>query len=158
VIASAIPPGHRNRETIMQRNKFLAIVVIAGGVLGVVPAFAGDGEGFVPPVETFVGRFMSKTAACPSLDFHLTEATNKKITGLVFDPMMSGQMSSAAGEVGDDGTVHLMLTAMGGKGPTGAIDGTMQGSAMVLSMASATCPISGVKLMPVQREIAGPAG
>jgi len=101
---------------------------------------------------------MSKTPACPSLDFHLTEATDKKLTGLAFDPMMSGQMSSLNGEVGADGKVHLAMTPMGGKGPSGAIDGRMQGSTMVLSMNSARCPMATVMLMPVQREITGPAG
>ena len=142
----------------MQRNKLIAAFAITTSMLGLAPAFAADGEGFVPPAETFVGRFVSKTAGCPSLDFHLTEATSKKITGMVFDPMMSGQMSSVTGEVGADGKVHLTLAAMGGKGPSGAIDGAMQGATMVLSMASATCPMSGIKLMPIQREIAGPAG
>ena len=142
----------------MQRNKLFAALAIAGAMLGVVPAFAGEGESFTVPAETFVGRFMSKTAACPSLDFHLTEATSKKITGMVFDPTMSGQMSSVTGEVGADGKVHLTLAAMGGKGPTGAIDGAMQGTTMALSMASTNCPISSVKLMAVQRVIAEPKG
>ena len=142
----------------MQRNKILGALAIIGAVLGTAPAFAGEGEAFQTPAETFVGRFMSKTPACPSLDFHLTEATDKKLTGLAFDPTMSGQMSSLNGEVGADGKVHLAMTPMGGKGPSGAIDGSMQGSTMVLSMNSARCPMATVMLMPVQREITGPAG
>lgn len=111
----------------MQCNKILGAIAIVGAVLAIAPAFAAEGGNFQPPAETFVGRFMSKTSACPSLDFHLTEATDKKLTGIAFDPMMSGQMSSLSGEVGADGKVHLTMTPMGGKGPAGAIDGSMQG-------------------------------
>jgi hypothetical protein len=142
----------------MQRNKILGALAIVGAVLGTAPAFAGEGGNFQAPAETFVGRFMSKTAACPSLDFHLTEATDKKLTGLAFDPAMSGLMSSLSGAVDADGKVRLTMIAMGGKGPAGAIDGNMQGSTMVLSMASARCPMATVNLMPVQREIISGAG
>ncbi len=142
----------------MQCNKILGAIAIVGAVLAIAPAFAAEGGNFQPPAETFVGRFMSKTSACPSLDFHLTEATDKKLTGIAFDPMMSGQMSSLSGEVGADGKVHLTMTPMGGKGPAGAIDGSMQGSTMVLSMESARCPMATVKLMPVEREIISGAG
>jgi hypothetical protein len=137
----------------MRRNKFLAALAVTGAMLAIAPAYAAEGGTFQEPQETFVGRFMSKTAACPSLDFHLTEAADKKVTGMAFDPMMSGQMSSLAGAVGTDGKVHLTMTAVGGKGPSGTIDGTMQGTTMVLSMASASCPMATVKLMPVQHEI-----
>jgi hypothetical protein len=142
----------------MQRNKILGALAIIGAVLGTAPAFAAEGGNFQAPVETFVGRFMSKTAACPSLDFHLTEAADKKLTGVAFDPTMSGQMSNLSGAVGADGKVHLTMTAMGGKGSSGAIDGSMQGSTMALSMNSARCPMAIVKLMPVQREIIMGAG
>jgi len=143
----------------MRRNKFLAALAVTGTMLAIAPAFAQEGSRtFTEPEETFVGRFMSKTAACPSLDFHLTEAADKKLTGMAFDPTMSGQMSSLTGAVGTDGKVHLAMTAMGGKGPAGTIDGSMQGTTMVLSMASAQCPMASVKLMPVQREIHEPTG
>jgi len=138
----------------MRRNNLLAALSVTGAMLVTVPAFAAESGNFQPR-ETFIGRFMSQTAACPTLDFHLTEAPDKKLTGMAFDPTMSGQMSSLTGEVGNDGKVHLTMTAMGGKGPSGIVEGAMQGTTMVLTMDSATCPMSSVKLMPVQREIHG---
>ena len=142
----------------MQLEKLLAALAIAGAMFAAGPAFAQNEGGFNPPQETFVGRFMSKTPACPSLDFHLTEATDKKLTGVVFDPAMTGQMSTVTGNVTADGKVHLMMTAMGGKGAAGAIDGAMQGTTMALSMTSATCPMARVELVPVQRVIPEPHG
>jgi hypothetical protein len=141
----------------MRRNKFLAALAAAGVMLAIAPGFAAEGGDFQAS-ETFVGRFMSNTATCPTLDFHLIEAPDKKLNGLAFDPTMSGQMSSLTGAVGNDGKVHLTMTAMGGKGPSGTVDGAMQGTTMVLNMASATCPMSSVKLMPVQRVIHEPKG
>jgi len=138
----------------MRRNNLLAALSVTGALLLTLPALAEEGGNFQPH-ETFVGRFVSQTPACPTLDFHLTEAPDRKLTGMAFDPTMSGQMSTLTGEVGDDGKVHLTMTAMGGKGPSGAVDGAMQGTTMVLSMTSATCPMSTVKLMPVEREIHG---
>lgn len=142
----------------MSRRNLFAALAIAGVMASAVSAFAAEGGTFETPAETFVGRFVSTAPACPSWDFHLTEAHNRTLLGMAFDPTMSGKMSDLKGTVDTDGTVHLTATAMGGNGVAGAITGAMHGTTMVLTMAGGACPMASVKLMPVQHVIADPAG
>jgi hypothetical protein len=132
-------------------GKSIAVALaMAGAVIcasGSLVFAAGEGG----PKETFVGRFVSTTPSCPSFDFHVVEGPGGKLQGMAFDPTMSGQMSTITGEVSTDGKAHLTMTAMGGNGPSGAVDGTMQNGNLALSMMSATCPMPKVMLMPVQK-------
>ena len=73
--------------------------------------------------------------------------------GLAFDPMMVGEMSEVTGKLGADGKVHMTLTAMHGKGPSGVAEGTLKNGNPDLTMANAACPMPRMTLMPVQKEI-----
>jgi len=142
----------------MSPRIILAALATAGAIGLAMPGFAAEGSAFVTPAETFVGRFVATSPACPAWDFHLTEAQNHALLGLAFDPMMSGKMSHLAGAVDASGKVHLTAEAMGGNGMTATIEGEMHGTTMVLTMTGGACPMQTVKLMPVQHIIADPTG
>lgn len=142
----------------MSPRIILAALAMAGAMGTAVSTFAAEGSAFVTPTETYVGRFVSPTPTCPAWDFHLTEAKDRTLAGLAFDPMMSGKMSHLSGTVDAAGTVHLTAAAMDGNGMAGTITGEMHGTTMVLAMAGGACPMASVKLMPVQHVIADPAG
>ena len=132
------------------KGRTIAVALAAVGTLMGASSSAVFAQGEAGPRETYVGRFVSTTSACPSLDFHLVRTATNKLQGMAFDPMMSGQMGSITGDVGADGKVHLTMNAMGGKGPAGTIDGTMQNGNLALSETAGACPMTKLTLMPVQ--------
>jgi hypothetical protein len=133
----------------MNRRTIAVAIAMAGALVG-ASSTALYAQGEAGPKETYVGRFVSTSAACPSLDFHLVRTGANKLQGMAFDPMMSGQMSSISGDIGADGKVHLTMNAMGGKGGSGAINGTMQNGNLALSETGGACPMMKLTLMPVQ--------
>jgi hypothetical protein len=133
-------------------GKTFATALVVGGALmcaSISAAFA-QGEG-IGPKETYIGRFVSNTPSCPSLDFHVVAMKDGTLHGFAFDPMMSGQMSTVAGDIGADGKVHLTMAAMNGKGATGTADGAVQNGNLALTMTNAACPMPKVTLMAVQK-------
>ena len=131
-------------------GRTIAVALAAVGALVCASSSAVFAQGEAGARETYVGRFVSTSSACPSLDFHLVRTAASKLQGMAFDPLMSGQMGSITGDIGADGKVHITMSGMGGKGPSGTIDGTMQNGNLALSEIGGACPMTKLTLMPVQ--------
>ena len=87
---------------------------------------------------------------CPALDFHVTQTGTSSYGGLVFDPVMTGMMSTLSGTMAPDGTLSLTMTPMvGHSGPSGTLTGRVNNGVLRITMAGGACALNNIALMPV---------